>query len=160
MSIDSNQSGANSANVILPPPVIWALALISGAFLEWRWPEPITGSKPTPLFGALIFAAGLGLALWSIATIRRANSHISTNRPTTAIVSNGPYRFSRNPIYVAMLLGQIGVAIGINSIWIFAMSAPLFIILKYGVVLREEAYLERKFGSRYVDYTFRVRRWL
>ena len=80
--------------------------------------------------------------------------------PTTAIVAQGPYRYTRNPIYIGMFLGQTGFALGFNSLWLLAMLVPFYLVIRYGVVAREEAYLERKFGATYGTYKSRVRRWL
>ena len=80
--------------------------------------------------------------------------------PTTAIVEAGPYRFTRNPIYLGMFLGLVGLAIGFDSLWLLATLVPFALVIRYGVVAREEAYLERKFGDAYRHYRTRVRRWL
>ena len=80
--------------------------------------------------------------------------------PTTAIVTSGPYRSTRNPIYLALLLGQIGLAVGFDSLWILATMVPFYLLIRYGVIAREEAYLERKFGETYVSYKAKVRLWL
>jgi protein-S-isoprenylcysteine O-methyltransferase Ste14 len=89
-----------------------------------------------------------------------AGTRIETNMPTSTIVTSGPYRFSRNPIYLGMLLGQIGLAIAFNTLWILGTLVPFFLVLRYGVVAREEVYLDRKFGDAYRRYVARVRRWL
>ena len=80
--------------------------------------------------------------------------------PTTTIVMGGPYRFTRNPIYVAMFLGQGGLAVGFNSLWLLLTLVLFYFVIRYGVVAREEAYLERKFPTPYLDYKSRVHRWL
>ena len=110
--------------------------------------------------GGIIFAIGFGLAIWAIVTIRKAGTRVETNKPTTTIVANGPYRFTRNPIYIGMFLGQTGLAIGFNSLWILATLVPFYLVIRYGVIAREEAYLERKFSDIYLGYKSRVRRWL
>jgi len=83
-----------------------------------------------------------------------------TNRPTTTIVESGPYRFTRNPIYLGMFLGLIGLAIAFDNLWLLVMLVPFVLVIRYGVVGREEAYLDRKFGDIYRGYRSRVRRWL
>jgi len=104
-------------------------------------------------------AAGLSLAR-AIVTITKAGSNVPTNRPTTTIVESGPYRFTRNPIYLGMFLGLIGLAIAFDNLWLLMMLVPFALIIRYGVVAREEAYLERTFGDVYRGYRSRVRRWL
>ena len=92
--------------------------------------------------------------------MRGGGASIRLNLPTATIVSAGPYRFSRNPIYLAMLLLQGGVAIWANSLWFGVGAALTYGLLSWGVISREEAYLERKFGERYLSYRARVRRWI
>ena len=81
-------------------------------------------------------------------------------RPSTTIVGTGPYRLTRNPIYLGMMLGLIGLAVALNSLWLLLPVAPFALVIRYGVVAREEAYLERKFGDVHLSYKSRVRRWL
>jgi protein-S-isoprenylcysteine O-methyltransferase Ste14 len=81
-------------------------------------------------------------------------------KPTTALVTEGPFRYSRNPIYVALTLLYVGVALLINALWILLLVVPAVLVLRYGVIAREEAYLTRKFGDAYRQYTTQVRRWL
>ena len=92
--------------------------------------------------------------------MRRGDASIPTNEPTAAIVVRGPFRFSRNPIYLAMLLLQLGVGIWANSLWFFGLASLFVMFLWWGVISREERYLERKFGAEYVSYKAGVRRWL
>jgi protein-S-isoprenylcysteine O-methyltransferase Ste14 len=102
----------------------------------------------------------LMLLAWAISTITRAGSNVPTNLPTTAIVESGPYRFTRNPIYLAMMLGLVGLALAFDSLWLLAMLVPFAAVIRFGVVAREEAYLDRKFGDVYRRYRSRVRRWV
>ena len=108
----------------------------------------------------MVFVLALALGVWAIVTITRAGSNVPTNRPTTTIVESGPYRFTRNPIYLGMFLGQIGLAIAFDNLWLLMMLVPFALVIRYGVVAREEAYLGRKFGDVYRGYCSRVRRWL
>jgi protein-S-isoprenylcysteine O-methyltransferase Ste14 len=105
-------------------------------------------------------SSALALFAWAIVTVTRAGSNVPTNRPTTSIVESGPYRFTRNPIYLGMFLGLIGLAIAFDTLWLLLMLVPFALVIRYGVVAREEAYLERKFGDVYRGYRSRVRRWL
>ncbi|WMT74841.1 isoprenylcysteine carboxylmethyltransferase family protein [Bradyrhizobium sp. Ash2021] len=111
--------------------------------------------------GAIVFALALALVAWAITTMTRAGSNVPTRLPTTTIVETGPYRFTRNPIYLGMMLGLIGLAIAINSLWLLMTLVPFALVIRYGgVITREEAYLERKFGDVYRRCRARVRRWL
>jgi protein-S-isoprenylcysteine O-methyltransferase Ste14 len=152
---------AATAQVIIRPPLAWALAVIAGLALDWLAPLPLLPADlPAGWLGALVFAFALALAAWAIGTMTRAGSNVPTNRPTTTIVESGPYRFTRNPIYLGMFGGQIGLAIAFDNFWLLMMLVPFALVIRYGVVAREEAYLERKFGDLYRGYRLRVRRWL
>ena len=152
---------ADTAQVIVRPPLAWGLAVLAGFALNWLLPLPfLPASLPEGWLGAMVFVLALALFAWAIATMTGAGSNVPTNLPTTTIVESGPYRFTRNPIYLGMLLGLIGLAIAFDNLWLLMMLAPFAIVIRYGVVAREEAYLEGKFGDGYRGYRVRVRRWL
>jgi protein-S-isoprenylcysteine O-methyltransferase Ste14 len=151
----------DTANTVIRPPYAWAIAVAAGLGLEWLRPLPfVPASVPSVLAGCILFAAGLALAAWAIASFRSAGTRVETYKPTTAIVAMGPYRFTRNPIYLGMFLGLFGLAVGFDSLWLLAALAAFCLVIRYGVVAREEAYLERKFGVDYIGYKASVRRWL
>jgi protein-S-isoprenylcysteine O-methyltransferase Ste14 len=152
---------ADTANVVIRPPIAWALAVLVALALQWLTPLPfLPAAVPARWVGGAVFAAAIVLAAWAIATITRAGSNVPTNRPTTAIVDRGPYRFTRNPIYLGMCLVLVGLAIAFDSLWPLLTLLPFASVIRYGVVAREEAYLERRFGQDYRRYRSRVRRWL
>jgi protein-S-isoprenylcysteine O-methyltransferase Ste14 len=152
---------ADTAQVIIRPPLAWGLAVIAGLALNWLVPLPfLPADLPVGWLGAMVFVLALALVVWAIVTIIRAGSNVPTNLPTTTIVESGPYRFTRNPIYLCMFLGLIGLAIVFDNLWLLMMLVPFALVIRYGVVTREEAYLERKFGDVYLGYKSRVRRWL
>jgi protein-S-isoprenylcysteine O-methyltransferase Ste14 len=151
----------DTARVIVRPPLAWGLAIIGGFALDWLMALPfVPAVVPAGWLGGAVFALAFALAAWAIATITRAGSNVPTNRPTTLIVDKGPYRFTRNPIYLGMVLGLVGLAIGFDSLWLLVTLVPFLLVIQYGVVAREEAYLERRFGEVYRGYRTRVRRWL
>jgi protein-S-isoprenylcysteine O-methyltransferase Ste14 len=152
---------ADTAQVIIRPPIAWALAVLAGLALNWLMPLPfVPGMLPVGWLGATVFALALVLVAWAIATMTRTGSNVPTSLPTTTIVETGPYRFTRNPIYLGMFLGLAGLAIAFDNLWLLATLVPFALVIRYGVVAREEAYLERKFGDVYRHYRARVRRWL
>jgi protein-S-isoprenylcysteine O-methyltransferase Ste14 len=151
----------DTANVIIRPPIAWAVAVLAGLALNWLMPLPfVPAAVPAGWLGAMVFVLALALFAWAIVTITRAGSNVPTNLPTTTIAESGPYRLTRNPIYVGMFLGLIGLAIAFDNLWLLMMLVPFALVIRYGVVAREEAYLERKFGDVYRGYRSRVRRWL
>src|SRR5439155_20532391 len=113
----------------------------------------VVGSVVVLIIALAIFAA-------AISNFMRHKMHPSPYKPTTGIMVDGVYRFSRNPIYIALLLIAVGVAIEANSAWVLVLAMVLFFLLRYGVVAREERYLQSKFGSTYDEYRKRVRRWV
>jgi protein-S-isoprenylcysteine O-methyltransferase Ste14 len=152
---------ASTAQVLVRPPLAWALAVITGFVLGWLEPlEFVPEDWSAGLLGAVVFVLALALAVWALDTMTRAGTNVPTNRPTTTIVEGGPYRFTRNPIYMGMFGGLIGLGIAFDNLWLPLMLVPFALVIRYGVVAREEAYLERKFGDAYRRYRQRVRRWL
>jgi protein-S-isoprenylcysteine O-methyltransferase Ste14 len=152
---------ADTANVMVRPPVALAAALLAGLALNWLAPLPfVPVAAPAAWLGALVFAVALALFAWAVATMTRAGSNVPTSLPSTTVVDAGPYGFTRNPIYVSMMLALAGLAIAFNTLWLLLTLALFAAIIRYGVVAREEAYLERKFGDAYRSYRAGVRRWL
>jgi protein-S-isoprenylcysteine O-methyltransferase Ste14 len=152
---------ADTAQVIIRPPLAWGIAVIAGLAVNWLLPLPFLPAElPTGWLGAIVFVLALALFAWAIVTITNAGSNVPTNRATTTVVESGPYHFTRNPIYLGMFLGLIGLAIAFDNLWLLLMLVPFAFIIRYGVVAREEAYLEREFGDIYRGYYSRVRRWL
>ena len=151
----------DTAQVVVRPPIAWLLAVLIGFALNWLLPlRFMPAAVPAAWAGGAVFAIALVLFGSAIVTMTRAGSNVPTNRPTTTIVDSGPYRFTRNPIYLAMFLGLVGLAVAFDSLWLLAALVPFALIIRAGVVAREEAYLERKFGDVYRAYRARVRRWL
>ena len=151
----------DNANAVVRPPVAWILAFVAGLGADRLYPlQFVPASVSGAWVGGAIFAISLALAIWAIITIRKAGTRVETYKPTTTIVTSGPYRFTRNPIYLGMFLGQIGLAIAFDSLWILGTLVLFYLVIRYGVVAREEAYLRRKFGDVYLGYKSRVRRWL
>ena len=152
---------ADTAQVLVRPPLAWGLAVVAGLALHWVVPLPfLPGHLPAGWLGAIVFLLALALFAWAIVTVTRAGSNVPTTRPTTAIVESGPYRFTRNPIYVGMCVGLVGLASAFDELWLLIVLVPFALVIRYGVIAREEAYLERKFGDAYRSYRARVRRWL
>ena len=152
---------SDTAQAVVRPPLAWGFAVIAGLALNWLVPVSVLPEElPAGWIGAIVFVLALLLFAWAVVTITRAGSNVPGNRPTITVVESGPYRFTRNPIYLGMFLGLIGLAIAFNDLWLLVMLVPFALVIRYGVVAREEAYLERKFGDVYRGYRSRVRRWL
>ena len=155
-----NTGAPDHPGVITHPPFLYAGALAAGALLDWVVPLPVLDAGAGQLPGLVLIVLGLTLAGWCAMLFRRAGTGIPTHRPSTAVVRHGPYRFSRNPIYVGLTSLAAGIAIWVNSYWMLGLLVPTLVIMQIGVIQREELYLESKFGEEYREYKRRVRRWL
>ncbi len=143
-----------------PPPLL-LLAAIAGAWtIDWIIPLPISDSATPWRAGVAIIATALLIALFASYHFFAEKTHIEPWHPATTIIRTGIYRFSRNPIYLGFCIAAVGAGLVLNSWWVVASAAPLKFLLQRLVISREESYLERKFGARYIDYRKRVRRWL
>jgi protein-S-isoprenylcysteine O-methyltransferase Ste14 len=148
-------------DVLVPPPAALVLCVCAGWLFDRVWPKPfLPASAPHGFAGGVLIALGLAIGFWSVVQFRRAQTSVRPDRPTSAILATGPYRFSRNPIYLGMLILVAGLGIALDSLWQFAALVALYAVLRWGVVAREETYLRRKFGAAYTDYAARVRRWI
>jgi protein-S-isoprenylcysteine O-methyltransferase Ste14 len=145
---------------LVRPPLLYLSAIAVGVLIQRAAPRPfIPRALAAPLGGSLVVLA-LALVAYSAAKFRAAGTPVPARKPTTAIVRTGPYRFSRNPIYLAFSLLQLGIAIWVNSLWLLVTLAGAVALVHYVVIPREEQYLERRFGDQYLDYKASVRRWL
>ena len=148
------------AGVIFPPPAVALLALIAAIAFDHFWPLPIAPRSVAVVLGTLFSLFGVGIAAWGRALLVRGGTNVNPYKPTTAIIRSGPYRFTRNPLYVGLQSLLVGLSLLIGTWWGIVLLVPTFLILHYGVVRREEAYLQRKFGQEYLSYKSQVRRWL
>ena len=146
--------------VIAFPPLIYAMAIVAGLALDWLWPLPALPRGLGYGLGGLLIIIAVLLAVWALPQFRRLGTNVSVHQPSTALITTGPYRLTRNPLYVALALIQGGIGIVAGTLWIVVLLAPALWVVRNGVVQREERYLERKFGQAYLDYKARVRRWL
>ena len=151
---------ADTAGVAIRPPVLYLASLIAGGVFHLAVPAPLPDHALRLPAGALLLVAGLGLIAICFRRFKAAGTNVPTWMPTTALVTSGPYRFSRNPIYLALTLVYLGLALLYGSLWPLVLLAPLLIVMRYGVIGREERYLEGKFGDAYRAYRSSVRRWI
>ncbi len=148
--------------VIAPPPLIYIGAIVLGAILEWLLPIrlAVLTTMTSRGFGTvLVIASGL-LSIWGLRVMQQAGTQVDPSQPTSAIVKSGPFRFSRNPLYLALTIFQLGIGFVFGWPWVWVTLVFTLWLMKYGVIDREERYLEKKFGQEYIDYKSRVRRWI
>lgn len=145
---------------LIRPPRVYLASLVMGALLQLAVPLPFLPQTLNVALGAALVVLAIALFSYSVAQLRAAGTPVPARKPTTAIVRTGPYRFSRNPIYLAFSLFQLGIAIWINSLWLLATLVAAVALIHSIAIPREERYLERRFGAEYLDYKASVRRWL
>src|SRR5262249_27674057 len=145
---------------LVRPPPVYLVSLVTGTVIQLVRPLPfLPGALAVPLGSSLVVVA-IALFSYSVAKFRAAGTPVPARKATTVIVRTGPYRFSRNPIYLAFSVFQLGIAIRVNSLWLLATLVGAVALIHYVVVRREEQYLARRFGAEYLDYKASVRRWL
>jgi protein-S-isoprenylcysteine O-methyltransferase Ste14 len=150
----------DNANVIALPPFIYATAFILGLLLHLAFPIHFLPSALVRWLGSSFMLISVLIAASALRALRRAQTTFDVSKPTTAIVTDGPYHFSRNPMYVSITLLYLGVTCLMNALWILLLVVPLLVVIQRGVIAREEAYLERTFGEEYLRYKVQVRRWI
>jgi len=149
----------STAGVLAPPPLIYAGALGVGLLLHrWHSVRLLPARFAAPAGIALLL---LGLtAVPALLAFRRVNTSPEPWKPTTALVTTGPYRVTRNPMYLGFTLLYLGTTCWVNTLWPLILLPLVLVAMHYGVIIREETYLERLFGEEYLAYKRRVRRWL
>jgi protein-S-isoprenylcysteine O-methyltransferase Ste14 len=161
----TESASPTSAGVNFPPPFLYVLGLVLAWVLETRVRRlHIVGDGASPeslqLVGLIALALGLGLVMWGMITFATAGTAIIPNRPAKSIVETGPYRFTRNPMYVGLTSAYFGGALITNSVWAILILPLVLYALYHNVILREEAYLGSAFPEEYAAYRKHVRRWL
>jgi protein-S-isoprenylcysteine O-methyltransferase Ste14 len=149
-----------TSGISFPPPLLYVGYFLLGLLLD-RW-VPLSALPRTPsrLLAAVLLLPGFGLLVWSLWLFLRARTSPLPMRPTTAIVRSGPYRWTRNPMYLGMLLLYLGVAFLFDAVWALVLSPALVAFVSWFVIAKEERYLEASFGDDYQRYKAQVRRWI
>ena len=145
-----------NSGVRIFPPAIHLVSIALGFLLQWAAPLPMFGMR---IPGVILLAIAVALMIWSVIVMSRAGTTPNPTRPTTALLTLGPYRLTRNPMYLAWELVIVGVGLVANAPWVILMAVPAALITRRLVIDKEEHYLETKFGPEYLDYKARVRRW-
>ena len=149
----------DSPDVLTFPPVIFLIFYVIGYVTDRAFPADLGILHTRYAIGGVLIAAGITMAAWAITQFVRAKTHVDVRKPATALVVSGPYRLSRNPMYLAMTLLYAGFAVGFSMPITLGLLIPCLALLHRGVIRREEDYLARKFGDEYRKYKARVGRW-
>ena len=163
LMVDGKEMGAKEPlHLIVPAPLYHVAILVAGILVHFLWetlrffPEPwISHAAGWPLI-----VPGLLVVNWAVQTMSAAGEDPRPEKPTNTIISTGPFVFSRNPIYLSYTLVYVGIALVVNTIWPILFLPAAIIGIHYGVIIREECYLEGLFSDEYLQYRARVRRWL
>jgi protein-S-isoprenylcysteine O-methyltransferase Ste14 len=166
LTLDESRRGAlwDAPSVLKFPPALFLGTLALGLLLRSLWIWPLApGSIPATwmrIAGAAVVIAGASVTVWGRQTMVRAGTNLAPVKPTLAIVTAGPFRFTRNPLYTGNTVIYLGLTLIFNSTWLLALFVPMIFVLRWGIIEREERYLEARFGEVYLAYQARVRRWL
>lgn len=150
----------DNPGVRLPPPALYALAVLAGYVLNRSWPLPVGDSGAVKGLAWMLTLAWVALTVGSIGRFWQSRTSIVPIRPATTLVIAGPYRFTRNPMYVGLAALTIALGLFLNTWWPTVLLLPVLMAVRWLVIAPEEQYLERRFGADYVAYRQRVRRWL
>jgi protein-S-isoprenylcysteine O-methyltransferase Ste14 len=153
-----SENSKDSPDVISCPPMVYVGSLGLGLLLDWFVPSQRFLSFP--ITGWLLAFAGFLVGFWGVRTFIRAGTNVRPDLPVTALVTSGPYRYSRNPLYLALTIIYLGVALSIGSLWSLLTLIPALVVVHYRIVRREEEYLESRFGDNYRAYKAQVNRWI
>src|SRR6266849_654456 len=155
-----SESQQATAPYRVPPPILYLGMLVVGLVLSAVWPTPFLSGGLPVVSGVLLVALGLIVGASAVVTMRRAGESPNPTEPTRTLVVDGPFQFTRNPLYLALTLIDAGIALAVSSLWALALLVVVLLIMDRSVIAREEQYLQRQFGDSYVQYQARVRRWL
>jgi len=152
----------DNPGVVVFPPILLLATIVSGIVLDWLVPIGLVDTIPSGprwVVGAILFVLGASMPINARRAFHKAETNIRPDKPTTAIIISGLYAHVRNPIYQGAAIALLGLALMLGSDWILLLMVPMLLVLHYGVVLREERYLEQKFGEAYWHYKATVPRY-
>ena len=159
--MSANAETPHGARVIfIPPPLYYAAGLAGGMAIHGLVALPLGGRPATAVAGAVLATLGLALALAGVAAVVRHRTTIVPHHPVATLLTGGPYRLSRNPMYTGLATAYLGLALLFGSWWPLALWPPVILAVRQLVIRPEEEYLGQRFGHTYTDYRSRVRRWL
>jgi protein-S-isoprenylcysteine O-methyltransferase Ste14 len=150
----------DNPGIKVPPPLIYLLPLVLGLMLDRSRHVPFLPRGAARGLGWSLMGGGAVLNAWFLRTIRKTDVPIRTDKPVPRLTTEGPFRYSRNPSYLALAMIYAGIASLRNSLWAVLLLAPVVMVMQREVIGREERYLERTFGEEYLTYKVRVRRWV
>jgi len=160
MATKSDPNNLDHADVRIPPPLIYVAGFVLGLALERFLPVLVLPKIPSRVAAVLCIALGVTIAVWSVGLFHRERTSFVPIKPTTTLVIYGPYRFTRNPMYLGLVCLYAGLALWLGVFWALILLPAVMALIQRYVIIREEQYLERKFGGAYLKYKADVRRWI
>ena len=160
MATKSDPNNLDHADVRIPPPLIYVAGFVLGLALERFLPVLVLPKIPSRVAAVLCIAVGVTIAVWSVGLFHRERTSFVPIKPTTTLVIYGPYRFTRNPMYLGLVCLYAGLALWFGVFWALILLPAVMALIRRYVIIREEQYLERKFGGEYLKYKADVRRWI
>ena len=157
---EDERDHADNPGVIAPPPLIYAGALSAGLLANRRYRIPFLPRRLARTLGLSMVVGGLSVGFLGSREMRRAETNLDPYKPTTAVATGGPFRFTRNPLYLSMVLIYLGISALVNGLAPILLLPLVQRLMRRGVIEREERYLERKFGDEYIEYKVGTPRWL
>lgn len=143
-----------------PAPVIYAAVLLVGVLVSLAFPVSFLPRSVTWIAGGACVLLPFLLGSAALGAMRRAKTSVNPYRPTTALLTGGPFRLTRNPMYLAMTIQYLGLSLLFNALWAIVLLPVALLVVQYAVIKREERYLEQTFGEQYLSYKAKVRRWI
>lgn len=150
----------NGPQIRVIPPLVYLVAFLIGYGLEQLWPLTKVSWPWNTATGVILICLSVLMVSPAIVRFRRAATPFDVRKPATALVTDGPYRYSRNPGYLALTLLYLGGALLVESVWVLILLAPTLVVMTHAVIKKEEEHLEAQFGEAYCQYKVKVRRWL
>jgi protein-S-isoprenylcysteine O-methyltransferase Ste14 len=159
MTENSNHDAPHGPNIRVHPPIIYAISILTGIGLNTLWPLAMPFALHGRIYGSIIIAIAAFIAAWSLLHFHRNDTDVRPDKPDSALITSGPYRFTRNPLYIVLSLAQITAAVWLDNLWVLLLVPVSIIVITRYAITREELYLEQLFGQKYLEYKQRVRRW-
>lgn len=156
---DELQDNQDNPGVIAPPPLIFAVTLAVGLLLQRFFPKKFLPRRAGIIPGAICIGLASVIVGSGFQAMRKAHTNIDPREPATTVVTDGPFRYTRNPLYLGLTLTYAGISFLSNALWAILLLPVVLVVMTYGVIKREERYLEQKFGEQYLSYKAKVRRW-
>jgi protein-S-isoprenylcysteine O-methyltransferase Ste14 len=147
-------------HIITKPPYLFISAALIGLALHMIFPALLMFGVYSKIAGVVLCAGAMAVLVKGVCAFRRAGTNVNPSAPANALVTDGPYRLSRNPLYFALVVFYTGLALLLDSFWLLVMGVPLIAVIQFGVILPEEKYLEQKFGDAYRAYKKQAPRWI